>query len=146
MEIVNDNSQLQGTATVSQPSDATQHASHHHPPQNPIIPYLQPMPNIQGTEETTSECSSTPGTQLESSAVSISEHDLPHELVPPHGSVSTQEGTAPLGITGELHAILSSAAPAGTREQSIRKGLLKGKTWFRFAFPPGLTLRNRYFP
>jgi hypothetical protein len=86
------------------------------------------------------------GPQLDSSAVSISEHDLPHELVPPHGSVSTRYVTAPLEITGEPHAILSSAAPAGTREQSSQKGLLKGKTWFRFAFPPALTLRNRYFP
>jgi hypothetical protein len=141
-EIVNDNNQFQGTATVSQHKGP----SHHHPHQNPIIPYLEPMSNIQGTEETTSERSLTPGTQLESSAVSISEHDLPHELVPPRGSMSTQEDAAPLEITGEPHAILSSAAPAGIREQSSRKGLLKGKTWFRFAFPPALTLRNRYFP
>jgi hypothetical protein len=104
------------------------------------------MPVIQGTKETTSERSSTPGTQLESSAVSISEHDLPYELLPPHGSVSIQEVTAPLEITGEPHGILSSAAPAGTREQSSQKGLLKGKTWFRFAFPPALILRIRYFP
>jgi hypothetical protein len=149
-EIVNDNNQLQGTAPVSQHEGlsgaTTQHTSHHHPPQNPIIPYLESMPIIQGTEETTSERSSTPGTQLESSAVSISEHDLPHELLPPYGSVSIQEVTAPLEITGEPHGILSSAAPAGTREQSSRKGLLKGKTWFRFAFPPALTLRIRYFP
>jgi hypothetical protein len=149
-EIVNDNNQLQGTAPVTQhegPSDVTtQHTSHYHPTQNPIIPYLEPMPNIQGTEETTSERSSTPGTQLESSAVSITEHDLLHELVPPHGSVSTQEDTASLEITGEPHGILSSAAPAGTREQSSRKGLLKGDTWSRFAFPPALTLRIRYFP
>jgi hypothetical protein len=106
------------------------------------------MPIIQGTEETTSKRSSTPGTQLESSAVSISEQDLPHELrlVPPHGNVSIQEDTAPLEITGEPHGILSSAAPAGTREQSSRKGLLKGKILFCFAFPPALTLRIRYFP
>jgi hypothetical protein len=145
-EIVNDNNQLQGTGPISQhegPSDATtQHTSHHHPHQNPIIPFLESMPIIQGTEGTTSERSSTPRTQLESSAVSISEHDLPHELVPPHGSASIQEVTAPLEITGERHGILSSAAPAGTREQlaSSRKGLLKGKTWFHFAFPPALTL------
>ncbi|KAF8817645.1 hypothetical protein BYT27DRAFT_7125939 [Phlegmacium glaucopus] len=86
------------------------------------------MPSvIQGTEVTTFERSSTPGTQLESSAVSISEHDPPHEL-PPHGSVSIQEDTAPLEITGEPHGIaniLSSAAPTGTSEQSSRKGLLK---------------------
>jgi hypothetical protein len=133
-EIVNDN---QGTATVSQhdgPSDATtQHTSRHQPPQNPIIPYLESIPSvIQGTEETTSERSLTPGTQLKSSAVLISEHDLPHELVPPHGSVSIQEATASLETTGEPHGILSSAAPAGTREQSSRKGLLKGNTWFLF--------------
>jgi hypothetical protein len=145
-EIVNDNTQLQGTAFSQHegPSDATtQHTSHHHPPKNPIIPYPETMPNVQGTEETTSERSLT---QLESSAVSFSEHDLPHELVLLHGSVSTQEDTAPLEITGEPHDILSSAAPADTREQSSRKGSLKGKTWFRFAFPPVLTLRIRYFP
>jgi hypothetical protein len=67
-------------------------SSHHQLPPNPVIPYL------------------------ESSAVSISEHDLPHELVPPHGSVSIQEDTASLEITGEPHGILLSAAPAGTRE------------------------------
>jgi hypothetical protein len=112
-EIVN---QLQGTATVS-----------------------QPMPNIQGTEATTSERSLTPGTQLESSAVSISEHDLPYEL--PHGNVSIQEDTGshqptPPEITEEPHGIaniLSSAVFTGTSKQSNRKGLLKGITWFRFA-------------
>jgi hypothetical protein len=134
-EIVNDNNQLQGTAPVSQhegPSEVTtQHTSHYHPTQNPITPYLEPMSN---TEETTSERSSTPGTQLESSAVSISDHDLLHELVPPHGSVSAQEDTASLEITGEPHGVLSSAAPAGTREQSSQKGLLKGNTWSHFAF------------
>jgi hypothetical protein len=134
-EIVNDNNRLQGTATVSLhdgPSDATtQHTSHHQPPQNPIITYLESIPSVI---QATSERSLTPGTQFESSAVLISEHDLPHdlphELVLPHGSVSIQEDTASLEITGEPHGILSSAA--GTREQSSRKGLLEGNTWFLF--------------
>jgi hypothetical protein len=149
-EIVNDNNQLQGTAPVSQhegPSGATtQHTSHHVPTQNPIIPCLESMPIIQGTEETTSERSLMSGTQLESPAVLISEHDLPHDLLPPHGSVSIQEDAAPLEITGEPHGILISAAPTGTGEQSSRKGLLKGKILFCFAFPPALTLRIRCFP
>jgi hypothetical protein len=113
-EIVNDNTQ--GTTTVS-----------------------QPMPNIQGTEATTSERSLTPGMQLESSAVSMSEHDLPCEL-PPHGNVSIQEDTGshqptPPESTEEPHGIaniLSSAVFTGTSKQSSRKGLLKGNTWFRF--------------
>jgi hypothetical protein len=120
-EIVN---QLQGTATVS-----------------------QPMPNIQGTEATTSERSLTPGTQPESSDVSISEHDLPYEL-PPHDNVSIQEDTGshqptPPETTEEPHGIAnihSSAVFTGTSEQLSRKGLLKGNTWFRFAFPLALTL------
>jgi hypothetical protein len=110
------------------------------------------MPNIQGTEETTSERSSTPGKQLESSAVSITEHDLPYEL-PPHGNVTIQEDTGshrptPPEITEEPHGvanILSSAVFTGISKQSSQKSLLKGNTWFRFAFPPALTLQNRYF-
>ncbi|KAF8813036.1 hypothetical protein BYT27DRAFT_6395537 [Phlegmacium glaucopus] len=85
MATIDDNNQLQGATTVSRhegPSEsATQYTPHHQSPQNPIIPYLESMPSvIQRTEVTTFEQSSTPGTQLESSAVLISEHDLPHEL------------------------------------------------------------------
>jgi hypothetical protein len=146
-----DSNQLQGATTVSQHEDpletTTQYTLHH----QPIIPYLELMP--KGTEFTSFEDSSTPGTQLESSAVSISEHDLSYEL-PPHGNVSIQEDTrshqpTPLENTGEPHGIaniFSSAAPAATSEQSSRKGLLKGKTWFCFAFSPTLTLQIRYFP
>jgi hypothetical protein len=141
-EIIDDNNQLQGATTVSKhegPSETTtQYSLHHQPPQNPIISYLEPMPSvIQGTEVTTFERGSTPGTQLESSAVSISEHDLLYELPPPHGNVSIQENTAshqptPPEITGEPHGnanILSPALFTDTNERSIRKGLLKGKTW-----------------
>ncbi|KAF8810544.1 hypothetical protein BYT27DRAFT_7240700 [Phlegmacium glaucopus] len=135
--IIDDNNQLRGATTVSQhegPSESTtQYTPHHQPPQNSIIPYLESMSSvIQGTEVTTFERSSTPGTPLEGSAVSTSEHDLPYEL-PPHGNVSIQEYTGshqptPPEITGEPHGIadiLSSAVFTGTSEQSSRKGLLK---------------------
>jgi hypothetical protein len=93
------------------------------------------MPNIKATEETTSEHSSMPGTQLESSAVSISEHDLQYEL-PPYGNLSIQEDTGshqpmPPEITEAPHGIaniLSSAVFTGTSKQSSQKGLLKGNT------------------
>jgi hypothetical protein len=142
------NNQLQGATTVSQhegPSETTtQYTLHHQPPKNSINLYLESMPSvIQGTEVAKSERSSesTPGTQFKSSAVSISEHDLPHDL-PPYGIVSIQEDTAPPEITGEPHGIaniLSSAAPVRTSEQS---SILKGKTSFPSAFPlaPALTL------
>jgi hypothetical protein len=103
MEIVDVNDQLQGATTVSQHEGLLETTTQytHQPPQNPIIPYLASMPSvIQGTEVTTFERSSTSGMQLESSAVSISEHDLPHEL-PLHGNVLIQEDTAPPEITGE---------------------------------------------
>jgi hypothetical protein len=141
-EIIDDSNQLQGAFTVSQhegPSEImSQYTLHHHPPQkgqNPITPYLESMPSIiQGTEITSFERSSTPGTQLERSAVSISEDDLSYEL-PPHGNVSVQEDTGshqptPLEIAGDPHGIaniLSPAVSTGTGEQSRRKGLLKGK-------------------
>jgi hypothetical protein len=99
------------------------------------------MPSIiQGTEVTTFERSSTPGTQLESSAVSISEHDLPYEL-PPFSNTSIQDTGShqptPPEIASDPHGIaniLSSAVFAGTSEQSSRKGLLKGKTSFVLPF------------
>jgi hypothetical protein len=56
-----------------------------------------------------------------------------------------QEDTAPPEITGEPHSIaniLSSTAPAGTSEQLCRKGLLKGKSWFRFCLSTSFTLVN----
>jgi hypothetical protein len=90
------------------------------------------MPSIiQGTEVTSSKRSSTPGTQLESSAVLM--HDLSYE---PHGNVSIQEDTSshqptPPEIARDLHGIaniVSSAVFTGINEQSRRKGLLKGKT------------------
>jgi hypothetical protein len=62
--------------------------------------------------------------------------------------VSIQEDTGshqptPPEITEEPHGIaniLSSAVFTGTSKQSSQKGLLKGNTWFHFAFPPALTL------
>jgi hypothetical protein len=146
-ESVDNNNQLQGATTISQHEGfseaATQYTLHHQLHENPVISYI----------ESTSERSSTLGTKLESSPVSISEHDLPYEL-PPHGNVSIQEDTGshqptPPEITRESHDIaniLSSAVFTGTSEQSSRKGLLKSKTFFRFAFAPTLTLRIRYFP
>ncbi|KAF8962060.1 hypothetical protein BDZ97DRAFT_1826140 [Flammula alnicola] len=112
-----------------------QYTPHQRPPQNPIIPYLESMPSVvQGTEgtATTSEHSSTPGTPLKSSAVSISEVDLPYEL-PRHSNVSIPEDTAshqppPPEITEEPQGIantISAAAFTGTSEQSRQKGLLK---------------------
>jgi hypothetical protein len=150
-EIIDDSNEPQGATTVSQHEETTTQYTLHH---QLIIPYLELMPSIiQGTEVTSFEDSSAPGTQLESSAVSISEHDLSYEL-PPHGNVSIQEDTCshqptPLEITGEplgIANIFSSATPAATSEQSSRKGLLKGKTCFCFAFSPTPTLQIRYFP
>jgi hypothetical protein len=106
------------------------------------------MPSIiQGTEVSTFEPSSTPGMQLESSAVSISEHNPPYEQPSPDG-VSIQEDIdfpqpTPLEITGKLHRyanMLSLEAPASTSEQSSQQSLLKGKTWFVFPSSPALTL------
>jgi len=87
---------------------------------------------VQGTEGTvaTSELSPTPGTPLHGN-VSIPEDAAFHQPTQPE-------------ITGEpdsIANILSSAIYTGPSEQSSRKGLLKGKAWFRFALPPALTLR-----
>jgi hypothetical protein len=154
-EIIDDTNQLQGATTGSQhwhegtSETTTQYTLHpgHQPfqkGQNPII---------RGPEVTSFEFSSTPGKQLESSTVSISEHDLSYEL-PPHGNVSIQKDTrshqpTPPEITGDppdIANILSSAVLTGTSEQSSQKHLLKGKIWFCFAFSPALTLQIRYFP
>ncbi|KAF8962055.1 CHAT domain-containing protein [Flammula alnicola] len=99
------------------------------------VSFPKNMPSVvQGTEGTvmTSEHNSTPATPLESSAVSISEVDLPYEL-PRHSNVSISEDTAshqptPPEITEEPQGIattISSAVFTGTSEQSSPKGLLK---------------------
>ena len=98
------------------------------------------------------EHSSLRGTRLGGSAASISEHDLPDEL--PHINVSIPKDTAPhqptpSKFTGGLQAdanIILSAVSTSTGKQSSRKCLLKGKSWFCFAFPLALTLRFRYLP
>ncbi|KAF8811442.1 hypothetical protein BYT27DRAFT_6453647 [Phlegmacium glaucopus] len=63
------------------------------------------------------EHSSIPGTPLESSAVSISEHNLPYKPPPPHSSVSISEDTPsqqpmpPAGRRGLLKDIFLECSP-----------------------------------
>ncbi|KAF8801153.1 hypothetical protein BYT27DRAFT_7262184 [Phlegmacium glaucopus] len=87
--VLNEDNQLQGTITVSQ------HGSSESTTQNPIVPYLESMRNMtKGTEgiATKPEYSSKPGTPLESSAVSISKHNLLYKQ-PPHSSLSISKDT-----------------------------------------------------
>jgi hypothetical protein len=107
---------------------------------------------------TTFEHNSLHGTRLDGSAASIFEHDLPNELpanmLPANINASIPKETAshqptPSKFTGEPQAnanIISSAVSTSTGEQWRQKCLLKGKSWFCFAFPLAMTQRLRYCP
>ena len=91
---------------------------------------------------TTSQHNSLQGTRFDGSAASISEHDLPNELLANINASIPKETAShqltPSKFTGELQAdanIISSAVSTSTVEQLSQKCLLKGKSLFCFAFP-----------
>jgi len=131
--IIDDKNQLQDATTGPKhegPAESMTQSNLHQPtPQNLVVPSLGDIPGVvQGTDDIVT----TSGTPLHGN------------VLIPEANASSQP--APPGVTEEPHGTENVLSSTGTSVPSGEKGLLKGKAWFHFAFPPALTLRLRYFP